>query len=191
MNGIRLSLHKFFLMKKWFLGMLIIGVTSCTSSHDEMKKDVSVSLAKANQTFFTNHPDTVLVNQAGTNIGLFVKKYPQDSLTPIFLFELALLLEKQQNYEKALKTLQDIYTSYPASMAASKAVFFEGFLYANVLRQLDKAKKTYQYYLDNYSAVDSKVTHDVQLELQNLGKSPEEILKGFEEKAKVDTLAPS
>ena len=43
----------------------------------------------------------------------------------------------------------------------------------------------YELYLDKFSNVDQKMTNDVQLELQNLGKSPDELLE--EIRAKADT----
>ena len=122
----------------------------------------------------------------------FVKKFPDDTLAPKYLFEKALLQEKQKKYSEVLSTLDGIYSQYPESKSASKAIFLEGFLYANVLNQLDKAKEKYQLYLDKYSQVDAKMTNDVKMELQNLGKSPDEILKEIQEKAKLDSAqAPS
>ncbi len=164
---------------------------SC-NSHDKMKNDAAEALAKANQSITTNHADSMSVKKAKEAIHTFVARFPEDSLSPSYLFELALLFEKQQQYDSTVKTLDKIYSGYPHSKQASKAVFLEGFLYANVLNQLDKAKNTYQLYLDNFSAVDAKMTNDVQMELQNLGKSPEEILKQIQDKVKVDsTKAPS
>ena len=74
---------------------------------------------------------------------------------------LALVYEKQEQYDSTIKTLDRIYAYYPHSKQASKALFLEGFLYANVLHQLDKAKEKYELYLKDYSAVDSKITNDV------------------------------
>jgi len=104
-----------------------------------------------------------------------------DTQSPDELYEQALLYEKQQKYSEAISTLDKIYSGYPASKQASKAVFLEGFIYANVLNQLDKAKEKYELYLAKYSSVDAKMTEDVKRELRNMDKSSNEILKGIQE----------
>ena len=178
-------------MRKLFFALLEITVMSC-NFHDKRKNDAAEALKKADQSFTTAHPDTLSVKKAEEAVASFVKRFPEDSLSPAFLFQLALVFEKQRQYDSTIKTLDRIYSQYPRSKQASKAVFLEGFLYANVLNQLDNAKKMYQYYLDHYADVDSKMTNDVKMELQNLGKSPEEILKEIQEKsAKDSTQAPS
>jgi len=162
------------------------------NSHDKQKNNAAEALKKADQSLATPHPDSSSVKHAEEAVASFVKNFPEDSLSPGFLFQLALVFEKQRQYDSTIKTLDKIYSQYPRSKQASKAVFLEGFLYANVLNQLDSAKKMYQKYLDNYSEVDEKMTNDVKMELQNLGKSPEEILKEIQEKSVKDsTQAPS
>ncbi|MFI5135718.1 MAG: tol-pal system YbgF family protein [Chitinophagales bacterium] len=172
--------------------LLLFGFAACTSSHDNLKKETDDLLRKANQSFFQSKPQNSLVDSAYTSVENFVKKFPDDTLAPDYLFEEALLQEKQKKYSQVIITLDRIYSTYPQSKQASKSLFLEGFLYANVLNELDKAKEKYQIYLDKYSSVDPKMTNDVQMELQNLGKSPDEILKEIQEKAASDSVkAPS
>ena len=167
----------------------IVIFASCTSSHDQLKKQIDSALTAANKSLVEAKADTMNIGVATRSINEFVAKFPKDTLSPSYLFELALLNEKQQKYPEAITTLDKIYSGYPDSKQASKAIFLEGFLYANVLNQLEKAKEKYQLYLYKYSAVDPKMTNDVKMELQNLGKSPEEILKEIQEKAKADSSA--
>lgn len=184
----RLSLHKLFSgMKKLIFGLVAISVMSC-DFHDTRKKDATEGLSKANQALSSDHPDSSAVKQARAAVESFVKRFPEDSLSPSFLFELALVYEKQRQYDSAIITLDRVYSYYPRSKQAGKALFLEGFLYANTLHQLDKAKEKYELYLKEYSANDAKMTNDAQMELQNLGKSPEEILNEIQEKAKQDSL---
>ena len=178
-------------MRKLIFGLVLISIVSC-NFNDKRKDEAEEALKKANQSLATNHPDTSAVKQARQAIESFIQRFPEDTLSTAYLFELALVYEKQRQYDSTIKTLERIYSIYPHSKQASKAVFLEGFLYANVLNELDKAKKVYQYYLDHYGDLDSKMTNDVKMELQNIGKSPEEILKEIQEKAAKDsTQAPS
>jgi len=177
---------------KFFPLIILFALVACTSSRDDLKKETDGHLRRANQSFFQNKPQSSVVDSAYNFIENFVKKFPDDTLSPAYLFEEALLQEKEKKYAQVLITLDRIYSTYPQSKQASKSLFLEGFLYANVLNELDKAKEKYQLYLDKYSSVDPKMTNDVQMELQNLGKSPDEILKEIQEKAAQDSSkAPS
>ncbi len=163
---------------------------SCTF-HEKRKNDAADALKKADQSLLSNKPDSALINQAREAVRSFIQRFPDDTLSPAYLFQLALVYEKQRQYDSTMNTLDRIYSRYPHSRQASKAVFLEGFLYANVLNDFEKAKKMYQLYLDNYSALDAKMTNDVKMELQNLGKSPEEILKEIQEKVVKDSTQAS
>ena len=174
-------------MKKNIFVVLLWCLAGCTSTHDKLKEQIGAALTAANQSVVLNKPDSVNIELATTTINDFVAQFPNDSLAPGFLFELALLYEKEAKYAEAIAVLEKISSKYPDSKQASKAVFLQGFLYANVLNQLDKAKVQYQFYLEKYSNVDAKITSDVQMELQNLGKTPEEILNEIQQKARQDT----
>lgn len=174
-------------MKKLFFGFMAISIMSC-NFHDKRKNDAADALKKADESFATSHTDSSVVMKAREAVQVFIQRFPEDTLSPAYLFQLALIYEKQRQYDSTMKTLDKVYSDYPHSKQASKAVFLEGFLYANVLNDLEKAKKMYQFYLDNYSALDDKMTNDVKMELQNLGKSPEEILKEIQEKAAKDSV---
>ncbi len=175
-------------MRKLFFLLLTVVVAGC-NFHDKIKDDATSSIEKANQSLMSGHPDSAAVKNAKTSVESFVGRFPEDSISPSLLFDLALVYEKQKQYDSCTKTLARIYDQYPNSKDAGKAVFLQGFLYANVLNQLDKAKTAYQLYLDKYSSVDAKMTGDVKMELQNLGKSPDEILREIQEKAKMDSAS--
>jgi outer membrane protein assembly factor BamD (BamD/ComL family) len=171
---------------KHLLSAMILLVIACTSPRDQQQQTTDELLKKAN-TAGQIRPDSASVSAAQTAIETFVRQFPGDSLSPLYLFELALLKEKRQQYPEAIEVLEQLYTSYPQSREASKAVFLQGFLYANVLNELDKAKAKYELYLEKYAGVDSKMTNDAKMELEHLGKSPEEILKKLQENSAPDT----
>jgi TolA-binding protein len=59
-------------------------------------------------------------------------------------------------------------------------MFLKAFVYEDQLHDLNKAKKYYEEFLEKYP--DSDFADDARISLQNLGKSPEELIKEFEEK---------
>src|SRR4030095_14320176 len=173
----RISLREKFYAMKHLPLILILCLAACTSSRNQLKKETDDILKRANQSFLQSEVDTNLIDSAYTSIENFVASFPDDTVSPAFLLEKALLYEKQSQFPKTMLTLERIYSKYPASRQASKAIFLEGFLYANVLQQYDKAKEKYQLYLDKYSSVDPKMTNDVKTEIENLGKTPDQILE--------------
>jgi len=170
-------------MRYLFLCLLSVVLFSCTSSRDKEASEIRKNLEQVNKSFADNHLDTATARKTVQSIDAFIQKYPQDSLSSKYLFELGMLYQKQRDFDKAISTFDKCYTEYPNSKEASQAVFLQGFLYANVLNNLDKAKEKYQLYLDKYSAVDAKMTNDVKLELDNLGKSPDELLEEIQANA--------
>lgn len=62
---------------------------------------------------------------------------------------------------------------------ARVAMFMQGFIYENDLNDLVKAKAAYEAFLAKYPD-DPDYADDARLALKMLGKSPEEIVKGFE-----------
>ena len=173
---------------RYLLFFLSIGLlVSCSSPQKKAAEEISANLEKVNASFSNNQLDTTSARKAEQAIGAFLQKYPQDSMASEYLFDLGMLYQKQRKFEEALNAFDKCYREYPDSKMAPNAVFLQGFLYANVLNNLDKAKEKYQLYLDQYSDVDPKVTSDVKMELDNLGKSADELLKEIQEKSKADS----
>lgn len=155
---------------------------SCNDQKEKLNREVQDNLELVNQGFKENRLDTAAARKATSAIGDFLGKYPEDTLAPGYLFELGMLYQKQRKYEQAINAFDKLYREYPESPRARNAVFLQGFLYANVLSNYEKAKEKYRLYLDKFADADQKMTSDVQLELQNLGKTPDELLKEIQAK---------
>ncbi|MBK9732346.1 MAG: tetratricopeptide repeat protein [Chitinophagaceae bacterium] len=169
-------------MRYPLLCLLLAIIVSCTSQKEKTESELKANLEMVNQSFNDNKLDTAAIRKAETTIGAFIQKYPQDTMASQYLFELGMLYQKQRKFDQAVNVFDKVYREYPDSKHARNAVFLQGFLYANVLNNYGKANEKYQLYLDKFSAADAKMTNDVQLELQNMGKSPDELLKEIQAK---------
>ena len=78
------------------------------------------------------------------------------------------------NYEKAVEHYETLLTLYPDSEQAPLALFMIGFTYANEIGNKDKARIAYNEFLAKYP--NSVLKSSVEFELENMGKSAEEIL---------------
>ncbi|MBK9335654.1 MAG: tetratricopeptide repeat protein [Lewinellaceae bacterium] len=80
----------------------------------------------------------------------------------------------------ALRFYYNVAEKLPAHPKAPTALFMMGFIYENDLKDMEKAKSTYEEFLKRYPN-DPDYVDDAQNALQFLGIPPEEIIKQFEQ----------
>lgn len=112
-----------------------------------------------------------------------VNNHPESNLAPEALSKLASIyqnkmvksLSEKENLEKAVTIFRKIHDEYPESTYAPTGLFMAGFINANELQKFDEATKLYNQFLVEYP--DNELASSAQAELDNMGLSPEEILK--------------
>ncbi|MFK7908080.1 MAG: tetratricopeptide repeat protein [Chitinophagales bacterium] len=112
----------------------------------------------------------------------FAKKNVTDAQTPEYLFKAAEIQRSLKNYKKAIENYETIQAKHPDYAKTPHSMFLLGFIYENDLKDSDKAKALYEQFLERYP--EHELADDVKFSLDNLGISPEDIIKGFEEKNK-------
>jgi len=123
------------------------------------------------------YPEAAMAFEELTN------NYPESSLTPNALSQLASIYQNQQiktlsekeSLEEAIQLFKKLHDEYPASEYAAPGLFMAGFIYANEVQNFEEAAKCYQQFLKEYPNDD--LAASAQAELDNLGLSPEEILE--------------
>ena len=121
--------------------------------------------------------------EAVKNYDLQVKNFPESRYTPTALYNLGIifnnqkikLLSEQQSYDKAMGYFKQLYENYPKSKEAPQALFMMGFMYENQMQKQDDARTIYKKFLNEYP--NNELAPMVKAELDNLGLSPEEIIK--------------
>jgi len=116
----------------------------------------------------------------------FIQAHPKDSLAPGFLFKAASLAMNMNDGKKAIAFFDQYTTSYPEGPKAAICLFFKAFIYENLLKDLGKAKDTYLLFIKRYP--NDEFADDAQLAIQNLGKTPDQMVREFEAKRKADSL---
>jgi len=162
--------------------ILIIGVVallavSCSNSKkrekaiseiNELTQAFEKSIAGSNFDLNKAHQLAELYNN-------FMTAYPKDSVVPEMMIKLAIL---QASYlgetDAAVENLKSISAKFPESEQAPQALFLAGDYYQYKLQELDKARECYQKMIDEYPK--DPLTAQARILLQNLGKSPEELL---------------
>ena len=124
--------------------------------------------------------DTKAVNKLLDNYLVYAEENPADSITPHYLFKAADLMMNTGKPAKAITQLDKIMNRYPDFEKASDALFLKGFILENHLGKLGRAKEVYELFLEKYP--DHVFADDVEVSLQNLGRTPEEMVREFEKR---------
>ena len=98
------------------------------------------------------------------------------------IFDEAQKLQSESNFEKSAELYQKLLKDYPESRYYASALFMLGFLYANDIKDIDKASTYYNEFLKKFP--DHELTDDVEFELKNLGKPITDIDKVIQDNIK-------
>ncbi len=164
--------------------MMVLMMAGCGPSRDKAASRIQ-TLEKS---LFS--PEAVSFNKEKADSLLamytaFIKDHPKDTLSPGYLFKAANIAMNSGNGAGALERFDQYIKDYPDKPKASLCLFFKAFIYENLIRDLDKARETYLLFIEKYPADD--FTKDAKLALMNLGKSPEMLIREFEEKNRADS----
>ena len=164
------------------LSILLMG--GCKPSREKSVENIQIlekQLFSAESTSFDKEKADSLLNL----YTVFIDKFPGDSLIPDYLFKSANLAMNSGNGAKAIEYFDRYITSYPDREKAALCLFFKAFVYENILRNLDKAKESYLLFVEKYPEND--FADDAQMALQNLGKTPDQMIMEFEARKKADS----
>ena len=116
----------------------------------------------------------------------FITRFPADTLAPVYLFRAANLKMTEGDGNRSLSLLDRFMKKFPDHPKTQVCLFFKAFVYENLLRNLALAKETYLLYIEKYPNGD--FVKDAQMSVQNLGKTPDQMIKEFEAMQKHDSV---
>lgn len=110
---------------------------------------------------------------------VFTGRFADDPQSAGYLFKTAEVLRSLKKFNEAVSVYGRIVKDYPDFDKVPHSLFLQGFSHENDLKNLPQAKTCYEDFLKRFP--DHELADDVQFSLTNLGKSPEEIIEGFEQ----------
>jgi tetratricopeptide (TPR) repeat protein len=123
--------------------------------------------------------DPRLANQMIAEYEGYAQSFPTDTTrVNEYLLKAGQVAVAVGNAPKAVELLEKALKTYPISKRAEQIMFSLAFTQENTLKDLAKAKATYEAFLVKYPKSD--LADDAQAALNTLGKSAEEIMAGFE-----------
>jgi outer membrane protein assembly factor BamD (BamD/ComL family) len=101
--------------------------------------------------------------------------YPGTPEAERALFSVAATYNNEsQEFQKAIDAYQRYVNAYPGGEKAAVSMFLIGYIYNNQLGNVDSARAAYHRFLEKYPQHEMAIS--AQFELNNLGRSPEELL---------------
>ena len=167
--------------KLTLLSLIIVLFAACGPT----KEDTLAKISKLEMQLFSSTNSSVNKIKANELVLLyldFAEKYTEDSLVPNYLFKAADISMNIMESGKAIEIFDRIINNYPDYKKAPECLFLKGFVYENNLHDLVNAKKYYTKFIEQYP--DNDFADDAKMSIKNLGKSPEELIREFEEKMK-------
>jgi tetratricopeptide (TPR) repeat protein len=117
-------------------------------------------------------------DEAMTAYEKILNEFPDGESAPEATFRLASLYQgHKSDLLKAATMYESIGQNYPDSKFAHEGLFLAGFIYNNELGNDERAGQAYNKYLKLYP--DSSWAENAQFELDNLGKTPDEVLQAL------------
>jgi tetratricopeptide (TPR) repeat protein len=119
----------------------------------------------------------------------FADKFPNDSLAPVFLFRGGDMCIGLKWKKQAIEFFERVRNEYPDYKRTPDALFLEAFVYEDQVKDLAKAGELYRLFIEKYPQ--HPYAKDAAALLENLGKSPEDLIREFEAKSgnTVDSVA--
>ncbi len=161
---------------------MILGVIICFSackSENERQYEEIVTIEKSlfgDRTTFNDSLARVYLSITDA----FIKANKGDERCADLLFKSGEVLNGLQSYPYAIRRFQEVHLLYPNSAKASESVFLCAFIYDTYLQKYDDARRYYKMFLKKYP--NHPLAKDAQASLDNLGKTPDELVKEFESK---------
>lgn len=104
-----------------------------------------------------------------------VKADPQSAVAETSMFVMATIHQNEtHDHQKAIDLYTGYAAAYPKSSRTPGAMFLVGFIYNNELHNYDSAAAAYRRFLERFPQ--DPMAKDAQFELDNLGKSPDQLL---------------
>lgn len=164
-----------------FLLFIVLLINACSPP----KNNKLTEIEKMEDELFSDESKMIDRVQAMKLIDLYIAytdEFPEDTEAAEYLFKAGDMAMNLNMPRRAIQVFDRILNDYPEYEKAPQCMFLKGYVYENNLGDLQKAKAIYEEFLEKYP--DDEFADDAEVSIKNLGKTPEELIKEFEEQSK-------
>lgn len=166
-------------MKAYKFILFVIGVSIFASCSNGKTKEYKSIISLEEEVYSMKMVD----KEKGTDlIDAYVEyanTYPKDTASVYFLFKAGDIAMNMNMASQAILYYDKVLVMDPDFRKAPESLFLKAFIYENQLGDLVQAKKYYELFLEKYPK--HVLAKDAKASLLYLGKSPEELIKMFQE----------
>lgn len=167
----------------FFVLLAFIFLFSCSSNDDKIKKekkDIEANIARMEKILGSDTTGNLNISAAHEAIryySTYSYKFPNDSLTPEYIFRMAHIFDALGKGREAVEAFHKVETQYPDYPKKDICIFMQGNIYDSELKDTIQARDCYERYLRSFPG--TNLAKDVKILLQNLGKSPEQLYENI------------
>jgi tetratricopeptide (TPR) repeat protein len=132
----------------------------------------------------TNAANSQKAAQLMEAYAVYAEKFSNYQLAADRLFKAGELAMGLGHKVKAIKYFDKVYLDYRDYEKRPYALFMKAFVLENQAAQYDQAKEIYQAFIEEFP--DHPMADDAQYSIENMGKSPEELIREFEKRDSLD-----
>ncbi|MBN8697548.1 MAG: tetratricopeptide repeat protein [Bacteroidetes bacterium] len=124
--------------------------------------------------------DPIKADMAITSYSEFIEKFPDDSLTPDFLFKAGEVATANMQYKQAVGYYKGLTNRFPDYKYKEEAFYLQAHIWDNFLNNDDSARVIYEMVIQKFPT--SHYAEDAKAAIQNLGKTDEQLIEEFKKK---------
>ena len=164
-----------------YLIITVVVLSACSSPKEKIQSNIK----NLEETLFSDENKMVDRDKASELIDAYIEyadEFPDDKQASDYLFKAGDMAMNLNMPHKAIEVFDRILQNYPDFEKTPQCLFLKGYVYENNLNNLEEARKIYTEFLEKFP--DDEFADDAEVSIKNLGKSPEELIKEFEEQTK-------
>ena len=156
--------------------MILFG--ACNPKQSWKRNAIDTAEKKLMEDAKAGKVDTAAVSALLAEYEAYSASYPDDTLGAGYLFKAADFYRYMRQPLKSIAVYERIYERYPSIAKHPYALFLQGFIYENEVGNPHAAKVLYEKFLEKYPT--HVMAKDVRTTLDNLGKTPEQLVAEFQ-----------
>lgn len=160
------------------IATVVLFLTACSGKIS--KEELSKKISDEEKILFTEQQLTPPKQQCAELLDNYIeyaKLFPDEKMAPEYLFKAADLSIYLKQYEKTIKLYDQIFNKYPDFEKRPESLFLKGYVYENNLKDLDKARGSYNTFIEFYP--NHPFTESAKISLRFLGATPEDVMKAL------------
>lgn len=161
--------------------LAIVILSACSSKQEILKSEIKTMedelFADANKMI-----DKVKAKELIAKYIQYGDEYPESQDAAQTLFKAGDMSMNLNMAKEAIEIFDRIMSKYPDYEKTPQCLFLKGYIFENNMGDLKMAKSIYEEFLAKYP--EDEFADDAEVSIKNLGKSPEDLIKEFEEMQK-------